>query len=513
MRNKMFLRKGIVSALVIGLLTGGPEWNNIARADYNTEYEQYEKVADSIVALVNPQWSDAEKALFLHDELVTRCEYDLDGDGNTFFDALIVGKSKCTGYAAAYQDLLDRVNVESELIWNDEINHEWNVVKIDGVYYHVDTAWDDPVTSIESDKYKSSCRHDFFLLSDSEMEEKTVGKMNHGKGSDWQTTTTRYSYGKADSTVYSHRFWSSTVSRCVNNGKLWFSVHDNRIIGTDFTKEFDKNTVISSVDGKWYKRSEPGCWEECYSCLVCFNNTVYYNTKSEIIAIDSSNATKVVYRINPEMYSKGYIYGLTVGSYGNVCVELGMSPEKKSSTYYVDIFNNVSGCRGESEHNYDIIKQYKGNCIEEGYVIRKCRVCSKEEIVLQGLGDHECKYIGAVKATYFNKGFTGKKVCRLCSCFLGNGNKIRKKKLNAPKMKIKLKGNVAIVKYSKIAQATGVQLRYKEKNGKWISKKRKSKLKQQFAVRISKNISSYKFSVRSYKKKNGKTCYSKWRNK
>lgn len=43
--------------------------------------------------------------------------------------------------------------------WGD---HAWNIVNIDGNYYHVDVTWDDPD---ESD----NINYDYFLISDEQM--------------------------------------------------------------------------------------------------------------------------------------------------------------------------------------------------------------------------------------------------------------------------------------------------------------------------------------------------------
>lgn len=58
---------------------------------------------------------------------------------------------RCEGYAKAFQYLLQKAGMQSFLITGSSTNpvsgtaegHAWNVVRVAGEYYHVDTVWDD----------------------------------------------------------------------------------------------------------------------------------------------------------------------------------------------------------------------------------------------------------------------------------------------------------------------------------------------------------------------------------
>ena len=62
----------------------------------------------------------------------------------------------------AYQLLMDMAGVPCEVVTND--THAWNVVQIDGEWYHVDTTWDDPTPNREG-----YVRYNYFLKSDAYM--------------------------------------------------------------------------------------------------------------------------------------------------------------------------------------------------------------------------------------------------------------------------------------------------------------------------------------------------------
>ena len=41
------------------------------------------------------------------------------------------------------------------------MNHAWNLIKIDGEWYHIDVTWDDPTPDL-----LGRVNHVFFLISD-----------------------------------------------------------------------------------------------------------------------------------------------------------------------------------------------------------------------------------------------------------------------------------------------------------------------------------------------------------
>ena len=103
--------------------------------------------------------TDYEKAVFVHDYVVTHTEYDYDAQAEarkTYHDAaadyvftaygcLVNGRAVCAGYAKACQLLLDALDVECVYV-RGTVNggrHAWNCVLLGGDYYHSDPTWDD----------------------------------------------------------------------------------------------------------------------------------------------------------------------------------------------------------------------------------------------------------------------------------------------------------------------------------------------------------------------------------
>ena len=120
------------------------------------------KVNDVVSSLVTEESSAYKRVKVLHDWLINNAEYDLtytnyDPDG-----VLLEGNGVCQSYATAYDLLMEAAGVTSRIVCSDEINHAWNLVKLDDEWYHVDTTWDDPVPN-------GNERDDYFLLSDDDI--------------------------------------------------------------------------------------------------------------------------------------------------------------------------------------------------------------------------------------------------------------------------------------------------------------------------------------------------------
>lgn len=141
------------------------------------------ETVDSIVGAANAKCdSDYEKAAFVHDFIVLNCTYDIDtfnkylnnsADGTslsyTSYGCLVNRKAVCEGYSKAYKLILNRLNIECEVVSGTATNnmstgnHAWNYIKLDDGYYLVDVTWDDPV-SFDGTQRNEVCR-DYFCLN------------------------------------------------------------------------------------------------------------------------------------------------------------------------------------------------------------------------------------------------------------------------------------------------------------------------------------------------------------
>ncbi len=122
---------------------------------------------------------------------------------------------------------------------------------------------------------------------------------------------------------------------------------------------------------------------------------------------------------------------------------------------------------------------------------------------------HNETVINNSKETYFAKGYTGDTVCADCGEVINKGKKIDKLTLKTPKFKlVKGKGKFK-VKYTKVKDATGFQVRYRLSNKKWKSVKVDTK---KGITKVIKNLEKGKYQVklRAFVKQNKKYAYSQW---
>lgn len=165
-------------------------------ADLFVEYSGMIKNADDIVqSTIMPGMTDYEKELALHDYIVTHTSYDYENyknntvpdESHTPYGVLVKGTGVCDGYARTMQILLNMAGIESLVVSGEladqdnnatgliadrmtdnkaiNLNHAWNLVKIDRKYYHLDTTLDDPVSK-DGEKI---LQHLYFNISDSQI--------------------------------------------------------------------------------------------------------------------------------------------------------------------------------------------------------------------------------------------------------------------------------------------------------------------------------------------------------
>ena len=141
---------------------------HVAGTDIRNEEE---KISWIIANYITPEMSSLEKIRVLHDWIVNNTRYDPEYGGlhgnprNLLTDQLGI----CGEHDPAYTKLLAAAGIESRSVSTGAMNHAWNLVRLNGKWYHVDTTWDDPGDGSEGVELTGSECYDYFLLSDNEI--------------------------------------------------------------------------------------------------------------------------------------------------------------------------------------------------------------------------------------------------------------------------------------------------------------------------------------------------------
>lgn len=99
--------------------------------------------ADKIISELGDGKSEYETVKFFYDKLASEIEYNENAENlRDIYGALVDKSTVCGGYAKAFSYLCSKVGIETITMLGDfnETPHMWNMVKIDGEWYHIDVT-------------------------------------------------------------------------------------------------------------------------------------------------------------------------------------------------------------------------------------------------------------------------------------------------------------------------------------------------------------------------------------
>lgn len=121
-------------------------------AELDAAKAEFDNACRELLSGIDDSMSEYEREKTLHDRLAAKVSYDPDADNaHNAYGAIVEGRAVCEGYAEAYQYLLQLAGLQSFIVTGTSANpstgrpegHAWNIVRVDGRYYHVDLTWDD----------------------------------------------------------------------------------------------------------------------------------------------------------------------------------------------------------------------------------------------------------------------------------------------------------------------------------------------------------------------------------
>lgn len=122
---------------------------------------------------ITENMSNYDKIKIFHDFIVNTTTYDesLKEESYTAYSLITTNKSICGGYTDVIAIYLHKLGIQNYKITSE--NHIWNLINLDGIWYHVDATWDDPVAS-DGNEYLI---HSFFMINTSKLLE--LDKVEH----------------------------------------------------------------------------------------------------------------------------------------------------------------------------------------------------------------------------------------------------------------------------------------------------------------------------------------------
>lgn len=122
--------------------------DNYSLEDYSIVYNELKNIVDGI----DFELDDVSKFKVIYERIINKINYDFDGVETTklsnqnLLGGLVNNSCVCEGFAKILQQALSLVGIESIVVGGngekEDGGHIWNQVKIDGVWYNADAAYD-----------------------------------------------------------------------------------------------------------------------------------------------------------------------------------------------------------------------------------------------------------------------------------------------------------------------------------------------------------------------------------
>lgn len=317
-----------------------------AKYDYAAYEAQLMEIMDAcILEGMTPE----QIALSVHDYLALNTVYDESMQANTAYDLVVNGTSVCAGYAVTYMDILNRAGVPCVQVTSEAMEHAWNLVQIDGNWYHVDVTWDDPSPDVSG--YVS---HQYFMITDDQI---AAGDKPHY---DWVSNI------KCTDSRYENAYWKDLTSAVFfNSSAESYLLRSENYINKIYRRNNSGQETLIYTDSQSTADLGSGLYAYSHNGLALRNNRLWFGTLNGISSIntngsdlrqeytyDTSKNSRFIYSFFP---GDGTLYLTTADHQGNLQSETDTLPVAAG-------------------HTHSFTKEViAGNCEEAGYTLSTCQ--------------------------------------------------------------------------------------------------------------------------------------------
>lgn len=254
--------------------------------------KKIQKFSKSVMSGIKKKWCDEEKILYVHDRLAAHITY-YDGSeaeyGRNIYDAFVDGSSVCVGYSLGFQYFMDKLDIPCIGVVTDD--HIWNMVCVDGQWYHVDVTWDD-----STEVTKNTVFHNMLLQSDDGLTDPDV---MHDAANQSPV---------ADDSFYCDAFWTESCLKISYLNGYWY--YTNREGLNRYSFESGESKHIFDIEDSW-KADEGRVWTIPFSQTAVYGKSVYFNSTDTIYRYDT--VKKKIYRVySPKLSGNEQIYDIYV---------------------------------------------------------------------------------------------------------------------------------------------------------------------------------------------------------
>ena len=263
----------------------------------------YELVLQEIVAGAPQDGTEFDKILYLHDYFVQNYEYDHSltiRDAYTFFTQK---KGVCQAYMLALIAAAERLGMEALPVTSDAMKHAWNLVRIDGEWYHVDLTWDD------TRSYETLLSYKYFLQSDAGLIAIDAENAEKDRHRDWVAKTV------ATNPKYDGAMYRNTNTPIIKHNGVYYctsktnttssSVRGVILSGTDVTAM----TPLRDITGGYWWATSSSFYTDCYAGLVASGNYLYYHSGNSICRLNLNDTNDYRVHLVTDLAPGESIYG------------------------------------------------------------------------------------------------------------------------------------------------------------------------------------------------------------
>jgi hypothetical protein len=209
----------------------------------------------------------------------------------------------------------DEIGIESIPVTSSRMNHAWNLVKLDGDWYHIDVTWDDAVS------YPSYTSYDYFLQSDAGIIAIDADHINESATEpdwhcDWAATKS------ATNQKYDNAAWrGANTPMLIVNGTYYCVVSEgsdskggHAPVGAVYSgSDPTALSKLFTVNGIWRVQEAPDKWgyyEDCFAGLAVYNGELIYNTNNTLRAYHLTTGADRLISFPPGIAEAESIYGI-----------------------------------------------------------------------------------------------------------------------------------------------------------------------------------------------------------